>query len=171
MTYGGIDRFWWRDCHLVQHPRHPFSKLRTEQPGAELHKGPPDDPPDSPKQPSGEEVPREGPRHGTHPHVPAAPQQSQQHEHGDPTGQPNDNLGMTEYSHLGLQQMIGCLALRDGSLTGPELVQALVNRRGGPSRCGGDVSHHGSQLIWKINKTINKIRIRIQFYGTKYIIK
>jgi len=78
---------------------------------------------------------------------------------------------VTKEGELGLQDEGARLALRDGSLTGPELVQALVNRRGGPSRCGGDVSHHGSQLIWKINKTINKIRIRIQFYGTKYIIK
>jgi hypothetical protein len=58
--------------------------------------------------------------------MPAASQQSQQHEHGDPTGQPNDNFGMTEYSHLGLQDVVGGLALRDSGLTGPQFIKAFV---------------------------------------------
>ena len=96
MTYGGIDRFWWRDCHLVQHPRHPFSKLRAEEARAGVDEWPPDGPPDPPKQPSGEEVPREGPRYGPDTHMPAASEQGQQHKHGNPTGQPDDHLGVTE---------------------------------------------------------------------------
>ncbi len=132
MTYGGIDRFWWRDCHLVQHPRHPFSKLRTEQAGAELHKRPPDDPPDPPKQPAGEQVPRKRSRHRPDPHVPAAPEQAQQQKDSYAAGQPDHHLGMAKQGHLGLKDMIRGLTLGDQGLTSTQLVQAFVNWRRGP---------------------------------------
>ena len=58
--------------------------------------------------------------------------------------------------------MIGRLTLRHGGLAGGQLVEALVDGRGGPGGRGG-VAHHDVE-IWNINKSVNKIRIRIQFY-------
>jgi hypothetical protein len=113
--------------HLVQHPRHPFSKLRAEEARAGVDEWPPDGPPDPPKQPSGEEVPREGPRYGSGPHVPATAEQGQQHEHCNATCQPDHHLRVAQNGHLSLQEMVGSLALGHRRLTGPEFIEALIN--------------------------------------------
>jgi hypothetical protein len=83
--------------------------------------------------------------------MPAAAKQPQQQEDRYPTGQPDNHLGVTEQGHLRLQNVISRLTLRHSGLAGGQLVEALVDGGGGPSRgCG--VAHHGSQQIWKINK-------------------
>ncbi len=145
MTDGGVDRFSRRDCHLVQHPHHTFSQLRAEQPGAGLNKGPADNTPDPTEKPPGDEVPWKCSGHRPDPHVPAAAQQPQQQEHSDSTGQPNDHLGMAEQGHLGLQDMVGGLALRQGGFTGAQLVKTLIKRSSGPGG-GGVVSHHDVEI-------------------------
>jgi hypothetical protein len=71
---------------------------------------------------------------------------------------------MAEHGHLSLQDVVGGLALRQGGLTRAQLVEALVEGGGRPGGRGGDVPHHDVDRIWKINKSVNKIRIRIQFY-------
>jgi hypothetical protein len=94
--------------------------------------------------------------------MPAAAKQPQQQEDRYPTGQPDNHLGVTEQGHLRLQNVISRLTLRHGGLAGGQLVEAFVDRRRGPGGSGG-VAHHDAE-IWKINKSVNKIRIRIQFY-------
>jgi hypothetical protein len=59
--------------------------------------------------------------------MPATAEQGQQHKHGNPTGQPNDYLGMAKQGHLGLQEMVGSLALGHRRLTGPEFIEAFIN--------------------------------------------
>ena len=115
--------------HLVQHSRHTFSQLLTEQPGAGLNKGPPQDSPDPAQYPPREEVPRECSRDGPDPNMPAASQQSQQKKDRHAARQPNDDLRVAEDNHLGLQDQVASLALRDSGLTCPELVETLVYGR------------------------------------------
>ncbi len=106
-------------------------------------------------------------RHRPDPHMPAAAQQPQQQEDRNPTGQPDDHFRVTEHGHLSLQDVVGGLALRDSGLTRPQFIQAFIERGSGPGG-GRIVAHHDVEQIWKINQMINKIRIRIHLYGTKY---
>jgi len=162
---GGVDgsRHLRTYRHLIQHPRHTFSQLRAKQARADLNARPAGHAPSPTEDPSREEVPRKGSRHRPDSHMPAAAQQPQQHEDCNSAGEPDDHLGMAEHGHLSLQDVVGGLALRQGGLTRAQLVEALVEGGGRPGGRGGDVPHHDVDRIWKISKSVNKIRIRIQF--------
>jgi hypothetical protein len=94
--------------------------------------------------------------------MPATAQETQKEQDSHPARQANHHLRVPKESKLTLKDESAGLTLGHCGLTGAELIQTLIDGGSGPSSgCG--VAHHVSQRIWKINKTINKIRIRIHF--------